>query len=181
MVNKHSWNHWHHGPSGWNAAWWGLGGLGLGLGLWPLGAWGWGWNWAWNNGVWWWGGAPWWWWNTYNPTYFAQTVYPAYVANYQDVSGDQIPNYWDIENQTTNQITVNAKSGDQNVIIQVGETKRVFHTPGNNQFTVITSTGATEHNKPDTKVVIQNSPSVNVPAAQQDDAMDIEEPMDDQE
>lgn len=166
-VGRHGWNHWHRGPNGWNNGWWGLG-----WGLWPLGIWGWGWNWAWMNGIWWWGGFPWWWWNDYDPAYFEEVVYPAYVANYQDVSGDQSPNYWDITNQTDDAVTVNAQSGDKNAIIQVGQTKRVFHTPGDNQFTIITANGnETQQTQTNTKVTIKNAPE----ASDDTDAMELEE------
>lgn len=146
---KHKgWKHWHHGPGGWNSGWWGIGGW------WPYGNWNLGWNWAWNNGVWWWGGYPWWWWADYDPVYFSNVVYPVYTTYYQDTPGDQVYNYWDITNNTSDQITVQANSGDSEVI-DVGQTERVFHTPGNNQFTVQTQTGFREYNTPNPNVVIQ--------------------------
>lgn len=156
MVNGRGWGYWHNGFWGWNPLWWGLG---FGL-LWPLGAWGWGWNWAWLNGVWWWAGYPWWWWQDYDPDYFETVVYPQYVADYQDVSGDQVKNYWDITNDTDEAITVKAAQGDT-ATIEAGKTKRVFHSPSNNKFTAQTAEGVKSYNVNTPEVTI----APNAPAA----------------
>ena len=148
FYHKHNWNHWHSGAWGWNPLWWGVG-----LGFLPF-AWNWGWNWWWGNGTWWWGGRPWYWWSDYEPEYFQTVVYPQYKAYYEDVSGEQVPNYWDITNATGDSIIVSAAEGDQSDIA-AGETKRVFHLPGDNNFTVQTSTGVKEYTTNKTKVVIK--------------------------
>lgn len=158
MVGKHNWHKWHKGPKNWHSGWWGNS-------WWPHhGGWNWGWNWLWNKGVWWYGGYPWWWWYYYQPEYFTQVVYPVYVAYYQDASGAQIYNYWDITNQTGNAIVVSAADGDQNIEIANGQTVRVFHAPDNTQFSVQTATGHKQYNTATPKVVIQSNVGI-APAA----------------
>ncbi len=151
-INKHGWNHWHGGAWGWNPLWWGVG-----LGLLPF-AWNWGWNWWWGDGIWWWGGRPWYWWNDYDPVYFQDVVYPQYVASYQDVSGDQVANYWDITNATGSAITVDAERGETGIAIESGDTKRVFHDPGYNKFTAQTEAGSAQYDTPNKEVTVDAAP-----------------------
>lgn len=153
LVNNKGWNFWHNGFLGWNPLWWGAG-FGL-LGF----AWNWGWNWWWGNGVWWWGGYPWYWWHDYDPVYFADVVYPQYVAQYEGVSGDEVAYYWDITNATDSAITVNAEHGETGIAIESGDTKRVFHDPGYNKFTADTSAGAIQYDTPDKEVTVDAAPA----------------------